>query len=173
MYIQDTMTYPVTKAPTITVDNSVDYVSPLPSPLVNVDFVNTNQKKTFAQADNFIIQSVAIILPEFYTVWKDPGIFLQNLLPSIAVILRGVSGTTYQISVLGSYAAIRVPMENYETACNVFVDVTALGVNEAFTLRSVGIYDCPVSMRLSPAIFNGKEFAIVPYMKVLHNKPLT
>ncbi len=156
----------------ITVNNAAEHVdhSTLSSGL---DLINTSGDAVFEQGDNFTIESAAIIFPESFTIWKKITSSSVYALPSIAIVLTGVnSHTVYPIEVLGPYAALRLPMENYELALNLFVNVVEMGIAEPFTISTSGLYDCPVSMLLAPSALNGKVLTVAPFIKVLHNKPM-
>jgi hypothetical protein len=170
--IIDTMTTRLSETPYFVGDNSVYYKTPIftsPKSLYNTDL-----KRTFIQGDNFIIQTAGIVFPENYTIWKDP--FLggsTGVIPSIGIYIRGaVSATVYPIDVLGAFKAIRIPMENFEYALNVFVDTVKMGVNENFYFETTGIFDSAISTKTAPSSFNSQNFAVVPFIKILHNSVL-
>jgi hypothetical protein len=140
-------------------------------------FTNASGKKTFLKGDNFSILSMGFILPEAFTIWKDAA---ATPLPSIFLIMKGlVSLNGYKIDAIVENVVL-LPMENYETAIDIFVDCSKqvqFGVipitylNENFTL-STDYTLIKISMKSVPAALNTKVFPITPFLKIAHNYPM-
>jgi len=159
-----------------TVNNLVDSVdSVAAADITKLSFLNASGEKTLLNGDNFSILSMGFILPEAFTIWKSA---LTTPLPSIFLNMKGaVSLNTYKIDALGVENQIMIPMENYETALDIFVDCskqTQFGIlppvylNENFTLNTDYTL-IKISMANVPAGLNGKTFPITPFIKIVHN----
>jgi len=163
--------------PYFTSNNAVQKVPALFPLAGDYTLANANAKKKFKNGDSFHILSAGLIIPESFTVWKDPSISI----PLIGQLLyiTGISTAIYNIDVLGKYSVVFLPMENYEIALDVFVDtqnqVQALHptvkLNEDFYLTS-GLQFLQISMAGAPAALNGKSFILTPFFKILHNYPM-
>ena len=161
------------------VNNLVDSVdSVAAADPTKLQFTNASGEKTLLKGDNFSILSMGFILSEAFTVWKAAA---ATPLPSIFLNMKGVTSlNAYKIDALGVENIIHIPMENYETALDLFVDCskqTQFGIipitylNENFTLNTDYTL-IKISMAGVPAALNGKTFPITPFIKIAHNYPM-
>ena len=161
---------------TFTVNNAVDYVDQTAAgtPAKSI-FQNASASKAIQKGDNFSILSAGLLLPEAFTLYKNSGI---KSLPTFGIRMQGVtSGATYNIDAFGFVNLVSVPMENHETAFDLFVDCSKQYRNAVLPLHYLDenflIYTDSASFKISmlgvPAALNGKVFPIIPFIKVSHN----
>jgi len=142
-----------------------------------LQFRNASGQYTFLKGDNLRLLSFGIILPESFTFWKSSG----NQLSPIFLVMHGLTSlNTYKIDALGSENVIFCPMENYETAIDIFLDCSKqfqFGVipktylNENFSLNTDQTL-IKISMKNVPTTLNTMVFPIIPFLKVAHNFPM-
>lgn len=160
-------------------NNLVPYVAMLPAQGGDLTLRDGSARAKFQKGDNFSILSAGIVLPEAFTYYRPFNIQFYGS-PQIKLALKGdSSGLGYTLDVLGTGRALNVPMENYEFALDIFINTKnqktllppTIYLNEDFSITYT-ITNGYVSMAGLPAALNGVSFAIIPFVKILHNKPL-
>ena len=171
--IIDILTLAPADSPAFTADNTLFHtaISGIPP---NTFFSNATGNTKMQAGDSFLILTAGIIFPEAFTLWKDPAAGIFDL-PQIKLDLKGSSGDIYKIPGLGYLDSFFVPMENYETSLDIFVNidfVKHLGTPESFRFRFGGLLDTEISTKLAPTVLNGKQFFLSPFIKIAHNLPM-
>lgn len=148
----------------------VDYPG-APAPILR----NASAECNFQKGDAFSILSSGIAMPEQFLAAKDEAI--ATALPWNILYLVGMdSGERYFIDNLGYCQGFYLPLENFEIALDVFVNVPKLKrifppysiINEQFHLE-IYLTNLYVSMKNIPAALNQKKYIVVPFLKILHN----
>jgi hypothetical protein len=172
----------VDAAPTFTVNNAVNSVDLVPNPAgTQVMYAGANVSK-FQRGDSFIILSCGYFIPEGFRIYgyEEAGL-LKWPVPILLLTGRPAGGgIDITINSFGNNGQLRVPFPNYEFSIGTFCDPEADGfspgatfeLKEAFPYVS-GIDSVQVSMINVPAALNGVIFKVIPWVKVLHNFPLT
>jgi hypothetical protein len=137
-------------------------------------------KTVFDMRDNFIVLSYGITFPLSFQFYQ------KNSAPFIP-ILRGDFIAISDDAFLDNYFfneffRPRFPMETYENAADVFLDIQNKPANafgRYLKTRNFKLHfgllvpsETGVSMDSVPPTLNGKTFSIVPFLKILHNFPL-
>jgi len=160
------------------VDNTVVSVDLKPlDALAFSTLYSSDGNSIFERGDNFIVLSVGYFLPHGFTM---AGNATDPIMSEIYLTAREtVSLTVRALPQVGNNARILLPFENYEMSLGVFVDTEATGIVQSFILQTnftqgtnVGPWP-QVSMANVPAILNGLTLEATPFIKVLHNFPLT
>lgn len=133
----------------------------------------------FQKGDSVIILSMGYVLPLCFQLDMEHNV-LNN--PYSVFFLKAKGKTTAQLYPLNEMLnAVHVPLESYECSLNIFINVMnqplAGGHNlkdEDFALNLVwsNVFQVFVSMVSVPTALNTTVQDIVPFVKVLHNKPL-
>ena len=165
----DILTLAPLDSPSFTVDTTKDYIH---LDAVNKRLRNSNGSDTLKSYDPFSILSAGFILPEMFTPWKNAAANLFPL-PIVGINIIDDNGALYLIDVIGNNGdpsngtRIFIPLENYEIALDVFVDVKRLKVTADYGIYS--FLDLDISMKNIPAALNGKVLYASPFIKILHN----
>lgn len=175
--ILDILTVYPTKCQQFTVNTAVDHVPLVEVAVPDYRLFNSNGKQRFLNGDNFSILSTGYVLPEAFTFSKLTAAMGTKALMSNQLAIKGVSGKTYSIDVLGRGLGVDVPFENFELALDIFVDTGKQidlnpphgALNENFYLETNLQNYLDISMLGIPASFNGKVFYVTPFFKILHN----
>ena len=180
--------------PYFTVDNTKSYV--LISQPTSKRLLNVAGYHTFEVGDNFTILSYGIVLPLSFQLDRSlnlsPGTDPYQLTsPTFGMTLLAhgiITNAPYSLREVSSFEGSRslcLIMENFDTAANIFINIQnqeeVLEHNikdEPFylemTLYGLGeVEDIAVSMAGVPDSLNGTRQYITPYIKVVHNFPLT
>jgi hypothetical protein len=182
--IIDILTITKARMPFFTVNTALEYVTmQWPNPLLAFDYlINASAKNIFPAGDSFSILSAGLILPESFTIFKDPAIATYQLI-SFRISLEGISTDEYKIDIFGgANPNIFIPMENFELSLDMFLDVTKQAnltpppghlpfLTENFKIWFT-INSLQISMKNIPAAYNTKSYYISPFFKILHNYPL-
>lgn len=178
--IIDILTLPPLKAPYITVNKAAAFVPLLIPGAPDFTLYNADFKHRFVKGDNVVLLTAGIILPESFTAYKVAATITPNSSPRLRFQLEGiVSGQTYYADVMGYANEIYIPLENHETALDVFIDCKnqrqhafpTVALDEAFYFTG-GVYNLFVSMAGCPASLDGKDLIVTPFYKILHNSPM-
>jgi hypothetical protein len=179
--IIDILTPNINETAKFTVDTSgPDYVSivaPIPSA---VDLHDANIHTSFVRGDNFIVLSIGFMLPEMFTLWKPSTNF--NPLLKVNVYPEGIL-TAHPYYSPNFPEGINLSLECYEMGLGVFFDVgsaidsidpTHSLYEEEFSLKIKWLWTSAprVSMLNVPTVYHGKQFQIIPFLKILHNFPM-
>lgn len=129
-----------------------------------------NMTSVFRRGDNFTVLSLGYFIPDNFITYElaafdaVPNMRLyahrQTTLDDVALFQFGMMGL------------IRSPFPNYEMAMGVSIDVEDF-LGESFNLSVFFSNPGRISMVNVPAVLNGLTFHVVPFLKVLHNFPLT
>jgi hypothetical protein len=148
---------------------------------------NSESKSIFSRGDNVAIISAGIILPESF-ILGNIGFGAAPLasLPRLNIYFyTEPSHIKYYPIIAGSTGNFTIPMENYEYILNAYIDVT---LGPFITVGGVTVQEIPekfacylsidpgtvkISMVNVPAILHNQLMRITPFIKVLHNIPLT
>jgi hypothetical protein len=157
-----------------TVDNTVLSV-PMFAPLVFNKMYATTGNGLFQRGDNIIILSAGYIMPESFVMANQSG------KPAAAISLvaqKNISGANILVEPFGNAGQIAIPFANYEMSIGVFIDTERLLIDDDFYMCSVFpggslTVEPEISMINVPASLNGITMEAFPFIKVLHNIPLT
>lgn len=154
---------------------AVSYVTSAVDPNASRFGVNGDDHSVFSANDHFTILSIGYVLPESFQLWRNQA---EMVIPSLDIYLKGnTDGFSYYLP--GAYREIKVPLDNFETAIDLFVNlkdtVKAGGgaplLDQKFSIV-IGLKNVAVSMVSQPSAYNGKTMVIIPFVKVLHNQAL-
>lgn len=172
----------VDAAPTFTVNIAVNSVDLVPNPAgTQVMYAGANVSK-FVRGDSFIVLSAGYFVPEGFRIYgyEEAGL-LKWPVPILLLSGRPAGGgIDITINSFGNNGQLRMPFPNYEISIGTFCDPeqnnlspgATFELKEAFPVVS-GIDSVQVSMINVPAALNGIVFKVIPWIKVLHNFPLT
>lgn len=144
---------------------------------------NSGNFAKFTKGDSFSILTAGFVIPEAFTLFRDendtthPNPILPLLIESAVGTNLYVMDTLPRFIGTESQSVLMLPMENYEHAIDVFVDVPnqllfnggGAKLNEDFVLCGGQIVFGRISMAGIPDNFDGRKFIIVPFIKILHN----
>ncbi|MFA5697979.1 MAG: hypothetical protein WC888_06130 [Candidatus Izemoplasmatales bacterium] len=178
MEIIDILTPDYDQCPKFVGDNTVDFVqvsvSLLPFQLKACNLA----EKTFNRGDSFTILSIGYMLPERFAIWSsnDPG-GLKFSAP-IFQLYGSNGGANLPILPFGNNGQLKLVFSNYEFSVGSYVDSEDCGLINpgGFVLSAyfpVNIDSLQISMVDVPTAMHGKTFYIVPFIKILHNFPLS
>ena len=183
--IIDTLTLYPTRAPSFLVDLDAvgGYVAVSPyTPLVPSDAAafNGSLRRKFHKGDNFIILSAGYRLPESFTVSTGQEEF-ANIENNLVFSIVDTDNVIYDIPSLGVAAAgvapVHIPMENYEISIGSFIDVGKCSYEGTYLSKDfyicLSVSNLNISMRTIPAALDGLTFRVYPFIKILHNFPIT
>lgn len=165
----------LTESPSFVVDTAAvgGVVSVTQPGNVTFDFYNTAGDKLFRAGDSFTILSYGIILPENFQFNLGSTAQSKN---GLCFYIGSSVGPLKEFGDSDGY--VFCPVENYEIACNTFVDSVANGLTSGnFSLKGdIGpaFGQTPkISMVGTPAALNGTTQYIRPFVKVAHTKNMT
>ncbi|MDD5061207.1 MAG: hypothetical protein PHS93_08480 [Candidatus Omnitrophica bacterium] len=168
-------------------------INECPSFVVNVSFNSVNLTafpggsryeagggvNIFQRGDNFMLLSVGYFIPEGFALASYPGAGMTEFsAPIIFCAAEGVGGgAPIAFEEIGNGGLLRLPMPNYEMSVGPFVEIENVIADNWF-FRGLFPYtagvDIPqVSMINAPAALDGETVHVVPFVKVLHNLPMT
>jgi hypothetical protein len=139
----------------------------------------------FAQGDNFTILTAGLIMPLSFQLDRSINVSYDPVLTITIEAVGGTSGLRYGFKELfyGGFNSFYLPVENYDTPFDLYIDVTNQPpngthylINEASFQLSMLLITIPpiaISMAGVPASLQGTFQYITPYLKILHNLPLT
>lgn len=178
--IIDILTIPLDECEYFTVNNLVDFVPQTSPPVGNRYLSNTGGGNLFVIGDSLLIISAGFLMPEGFTIWKNPA---DNSPPLTVMQLLPYGNSSGHLYTSPNFTAnqVYIPMENFETVLNSYLDCrlatdtldpTKTLLTEPYTVKCF-INVLLTSMMNVPASMNGKEFRIVPFVKVLHSYPMS
>jgi hypothetical protein len=179
--IIDIVALPLNACPYFTVNNAAvgGYVG-VNNGVATTNLENAYAKNIFSKGDSFTVLSAGLIIPESFTLWKDPALNFSSLPKTNLSPFGLVSSSLYNFPNFQSSLQF-LPMENYECAMDVFFDcssaVPIVGVQTLLTenfnlVCNVATVNLFISMAGVPAALNGKVYQVVPFYKILHTLPL-
>jgi hypothetical protein len=184
--IIDIMTPAIDRGAQFTVNVAALYVPIVQVPAATPILYTGSGASKFVHGDNFLILSAGYFIPECFSLanFDSPSDPSYNMaVPQFMLTAYGlVTAINYAIGAFGNGGLLRIPFPNYEMSIGTFVDVihNALPINEGFQLQlDFPIYpgampiQANVSMVNVPAALDTKVIYITPFLKVLHNLPLT
>jgi len=139
----------------------------------------------FQKRDNIRLLTAGFYIPESFTLssqWDGQVSPAHKVSTSIAAnelminVLKSDNSTSVPLPGLGARGVIGLPFANYETAFDIFSDmskpaiVPLLADNEYFLTAQLFLAD--VSMIGVPTLLNGQVIRIVPFIKILHTLPI-
>ena len=138
---------------------------------------NAQGFKRFQANDNLRILSVGIILPEQFTLAKTPYTATLGGAMGITVDLKKASSATYRsFPQFGSLGTLTLPLVDFDFPVDIFIDINAMALSDAFNLRGymnkIGNVSPQVSMVNAPAALDATLQTCILYVKVLHNFPM-
>lgn len=135
---------------------------------------------SFADGDCMTILSAGFMMPENFVMaqysvagggeYTMPVMYLRGQVPA---------GPILSIDQFGNNGNLRFPFSDYELSLGTFFDPVKRGITGgAFQLETLfpltaGLDYPQVSMINLPAALDGTTFYVTPFIKVLHNFPLT
>ena len=162
MAIIDILKVPDSECPTITVDNTQDYIDATYPGAANGDCNVPYSIGVFHQGDNFTILSFGIILPLGFELWHTQQ---DDFAPSVEIGVRKVD--TFYVPLFPP--ELYIIFSNYEMALGRFYDVS--GVDQDFKLN-LTTNNLRVSMSGVPDSLNGQVIPISSFAKVEHTQEL-
>lgn len=135
------------------------------------------QRPNFVNGDSFTVLSMGFFIPERF-VLHDPVAGGVETSPSILCNLQAyrLTAGTYVNLPIGENGRFKMPFPNYEMNLGLFVSAPDV-IGEAFRLEINFPYNTTMAWYMSminlPAALHLQVFHIIPFVKVLHNFPLT
>jgi hypothetical protein len=187
--------FPRGNLPYFTVDNTKAYVALQytgRSPILH----NAVNDYLFGIGDNFTILSYGVILPLSFQLDRSlnlgPGTSPVAVTdPIFAIVLDAIgqhSGKQYIFREVNDHftdKSLYMIMENFDTAANIFINLQKQDANAGFYIKDEPFYinmgitgaysseNVGISMAGVPDSLNGTIQYVTPYLKILHNFPLT
>lgn len=165
--IIDLLMPPVDQRGTFTVNTAAESV-----PVVNnnSEMITTvtlgGAYKWFQPGDNLKILSFGIVLPDIFKFCQTVA---NGSFPFVS--LSSFDGVTSQgLGQFGSFGSMPCPVESVEIQVGTFIDAPSLSATWQI-LSHLGSIE--VSMVNVPVAYNTKVYTAYPYIKVLHNTPLS
>lgn len=121
----------------------------------------------FAELDKFRILSYGWMLPHGLA-WSNEG----GDVPAVQLI-EGNSNPTGAVFFLDQVSYLSVPWGDYECALDIFVDWSTAPAGENWYSLETRLQAGSVSMVGLAAALNGAVLYPIPYVKILHNIPLS
>jgi hypothetical protein len=180
MEIIEIITPLLAERPRFTVDNTA--VSVAATAMSGFSkFYNGAGKKVFQSGDNVLLLSAGYILPEMFTLAQtkptsEPATNLDQPNLSINSVDEDAGATISNVLL-----DLIFPMGNFELPLGVYYNSTGYDeflhlqlTAQKFTLRGLLVVNpCKISMVNVPDKLQSTVQYITPFIKVLHNKPLT
>lgn len=182
--IIEIMTTAVDRGAQFTVNIAVPSVPLIQVPAAIPILFSASGISTFVQGDNFIVLSGGYFIPESFSLanYDSPSVPANNMaVPQMWLTAYGLTTTLqHSIGAFGYNGRIRIPFPNYEFSIGTFVNVinNVSPINENFQLQLdfpsyPGAEQANISMQNVPAGLDGQVIYVTPFLKVLHNLPLT
>lgn len=185
--IIDILTFNDDKTSYFTIDRTKLYM-PLVSGAGGSDAIlqNAADKKLLQKGDNFLILTAGLVLPEGFMLSSGIRSGTSAFRNFFYLTLRDrTDSAQYELSEIGGGSSrLYMPMENYETAVDIFCDVqTKVGtviapppltktLDEDFKFRLI-LNNFYVSMVNIPVSFlDGTIQLVFPFIKIIHNLPM-
>lgn len=136
----------------------------------------------FDRGDNFVVLSAGYTIPENFVMAQYQSLGGANEYPYPVLFFQLAGALGYgpvPLRTVGASGSVRLPMENFEWSLGVFTDVeNDIAIPEDFYILSLfpliaGAPQPQVSMINAPAALDGVTIEVTPFIKVLHNLPLT
>ena len=182
----DIMTPAVDRGAQFTVNIAAPSVPIVPVPAAISTLYSGDGKSEFVHNDNYIILSVGYLIPESFCIanYDIPSVPADNMaVPQVLLSAYGlVSLVHHPVLGFGTDGQMRLPFPNYEFSVGIFIDVNTghspFISSEGFELRLQfpvypGAEQANISMQNVPAGLDGQVIYVTPFLKVLHNLPLT
>jgi hypothetical protein len=177
----DVLTPPMSLCPTFTVNTGVLSVV-IPDAVNYVAMMASNGiSNRFVNGDSFELLSAGYFIPERFVLYNKTGAG-GNDVPCPVIAFQAYKITSaigVTLTQIGTGGRLKCPFPNYETAMGCFIN-SALSIGEPFRIEikfpfpsGLGGGQCQVSMVNVPAALNGVVFTVIPWIKILHNFPLT
>lgn len=166
--------------PTFTVNVAVNSVDLVPNPATQVMYAGGGSSN-FVKGDSFVILSCGYFIPEGFRIYgyEEAGI-LKWPCPVLYLGARDFGGgVDISLFNFGNNGKMRLPFPNYEFSIGTFTDPVANNLTAAtFQLKegfpdASGVDSVQISMVNVPAALDTLVFKVIPWVKVLHNFPLT
>lgn len=176
--IIDVLTPDNDNLPQFTVNNAVNYVnlSAIGGLGSQLSACNGAFKK-FVRGDNFIILSVGYFIPEAFRIFEYLDAGLTKYSAPIISLFASAGGAVIPITQFGNNGELKLPFPNYEMSIGVFIDTEKSGLTDPTFILSVYFPLVVNTVRISmvgvPVALNGLTFKVTPFIKVLHNFPIT
>lgn len=179
----DMLTPKIDRCPYFQVNNAVLSVDLNEASVGDVEiyYASENTSK-FQRGDSFIVLSVGYFVPAGFLLFEYESAGAIKI-PCPIMWMTGLNvGLIGHHSILnfGNDGKFKLPFPNYEFSCGIFVnpEENSLNLSTHFQLEcEFPLWYNPdkpqVSMINVPAALNGHVFHIIPFIKVLHNFPLT
>jgi hypothetical protein len=179
----DVMMPAVANLPYFTVDTTGPLYVPIAYPVLSApNLITGDGSHVFAIGDNFIIMTGGLVMPLSFQL--DRSNVTWPYIRFSMYAYGETTGKTYplkEISGSGASPYFYMPMENYDTPMDIFIDIQNQAPvtgsylkNETFTIGvTLALYLTNVSMVSVPAALNTKIQFVIPYVKILHNFALT
>lgn len=182
----DIMMPPVDCLPYFVVDTTGPLFKPVAYPApVPVDYLTAGDYTcVFTKGDNFVLMSGGLVMPLSFQIDRGQGVAQWPYIRFYMYAYGQTTGNIYklkEVSGAGATPSFYMPMENYDSPVDIFIDIQNQDPvggqylkNEDFTIGvSQALYFTNVSMAGIPASLNATTQFILPYVKILHNFPLT
>lgn len=179
MQIVDILAPDPAECPSFVVDTAAKSVDLDPYGAGVTTMVAGGGTSLFVRGDNFVLLSCGYWIPESFTLANYETATGDYPLPIMALFgLPTGAGVPIALFNIGSNGMVRMPFPNYELSLGVFTNAEDNNFDNSFVLQSLfprtsGIDRPQISMMNVPAALHGDTFKVIPWIKVLHNTPLT
>jgi len=129
----------------------------------------------FQSKDNLRILSAGFYIPECFTPANDSSKGDVAIPLNELMLLVKKSDYTFSsvLPGLGPRGVLPIPFLNYEIALDIFSNIAGVTLlaDDCFYLQNI-LYCNDISMVGVPTVLNGDTIKVIPFIKVLHTKPI-
>jgi hypothetical protein len=168
----DQMTFTRAGSLLFTVNTAVDMVDAIHAGVDSYKLKSASGLGLFEPDDSFTIESYGYRMPLGFQTISKPSVPAEII---TQFELSAYDGTQYYyFPEVGHNSVIYAPMDNFEVGCGIFIDMASRNIpsTRKYFLR-LRMLNFHVSMLNLPSNLNTTSQAIIPFIKIIHNKDLT
>lgn len=167
----DVLTPWLAQCPQFTVDTTGPlFVAVAPTVGIVTMYSDDAILNVFRRGDNLTVLSMGYFVPDNFLTYEYVGL---ATMPAMRLYAHRIThADDIPLTQFGADGVIRAPFPNYEMAMGVSIEAEDF-LGDSFRLAVDFNLPGRISMVNVPAALNGEVYHVVPFLKVLHNFPLT